>query len=72
MAKTHELHTKFWLSKRNFLTRCGLHEIHAMSQKLIPRDFFYVCNVFEGWGKENDPDNRPIALCFPGYGNLSL
>ena len=33
----------------NFLTRCGLHESHAMTQKRsIPPELFYVCNVFEG------------------------
>ena len=51
-GQPHELHTKVWLSKCNFLTRCGLHELYAMSRKLIPQECLYVCNVFEWRGKE--------------------
>ena len=47
-GQSHELHTKFKLSKRNFLTRCGLHENYAMSRKLNAREVFYVCNDSEG------------------------
>ena len=42
------MHTKFRLSKCNFLTLGGLHEICVVSRKLIPQEFVYACNVFEG------------------------
>ena len=49
-GQPHKLHTKFWFAKCDFLTRCGLHEIYAMSQKLIVQGCFCLCDVFEGWG----------------------
>ena len=48
----HQLRTKFRLSKCNFLTRPGLHEIYIMSRKLILQDFLNVCNVFQGRGRQ--------------------
>ena len=45
MATPHELHTKFRLSKCNFLTRCGLHESYVMSRKSIPSECC-TCVVF--------------------------
>ena len=47
----YQLHTKFRLSKCNFLARNGLHEYDVMSQKCIPSELFYVCIAFEGRGK---------------------
>ena len=46
-GQSHEIHTKFRLSKCNFLTGRGLHEIYVMSRRLIPQESFDVCNVFE-------------------------
>ena len=52
-GQTHELHIKFRQSECNFLTRCGLHEIHTMSWKFHFSRFVFicVCSVFEGQGK---------------------
>ena len=58
-SQSHRLHTKFRLSKCNFLTRCGLHEIYAMSRKLIPLHYFlYVCNVLGRRGRPETNSNR--------------
>ena len=47
-GQPHEIHTKFWLSKCNFLTRCGLHEIYAMSRKLTPQNCSMYAMVLRG------------------------
>ena len=52
-GQPHELHTKNWLSKRNFLTRNGLHEMYVMSRKLVPLDFLICMWCFSGAGYWN-------------------
>ena len=41
-GQPHQVHTKLWLSKCNFMTSNGLHENYVMSRKLIPQIFMYV------------------------------
>ena len=42
--------------------------MYAMRQQVVPLDFFYVCNVFDGWGTTTSVsyERRAVVTQLPG------